>query len=78
MKTAVSIPDDLFAQAEALASETKSSRSQLYACALREYVRRHAPERVTEEMDRVLREIDDPTDRFASRAGRRALSAVEW
>jgi metal-responsive CopG/Arc/MetJ family transcriptional regulator len=36
MKTAVSIPDDLFEQAEELARRSKKSRSQLFADALRE------------------------------------------
>jgi metal-responsive CopG/Arc/MetJ family transcriptional regulator len=48
MKTAVSIPDEVFAEAERLASELQTSRSQLYSRALQEFVARHAPERLTE------------------------------
>lgn len=44
MKTAVSIPNDLFAAGEALAARLGSSRSALYAAALREFVARHEPE----------------------------------
>jgi metal-responsive CopG/Arc/MetJ family transcriptional regulator len=36
MKTAVSIPDDVFEGAERLARRTKKSRSQLFSDALRE------------------------------------------
>ena len=43
MKTAVSIPDDVFEEAERLATELKTSRSQLYSRALQEFVARHAP-----------------------------------
>ena len=37
MKTAVSIPDDVFEQADRLAGELRVSRSELYATALRSY-----------------------------------------
>ena len=44
MKTAISIPDDVFERAERLARHTKKSRSQLFSEAVREYVARHAPD----------------------------------
>lgn len=78
MKTAVSIPDDIFEQAEALARGAKRSRSDVYARALREYVARHAPDRVTAAMDRVLDEVDQPRDKFTTRAARRTLERGEW
>jgi metal-responsive CopG/Arc/MetJ family transcriptional regulator len=78
MKTAVSIPDEVFDQAEALAHRAKRSRSELYARALSEYVARHAPDRVTEAMNRVLDEVDEPRDKFTSRAARRTLERAEW
>jgi predicted transcriptional regulator len=79
MKTAVSIPDDIFERAEHLARRAKRSRSELYARALNEYVARHTPDRVTEAMDRVLAEISEPTDDgFSSRAARRTLERSEW
>lgn len=42
MKIAVSLPDDLFEQADALAAEQGVSRSHVYAQALREYLENHA------------------------------------
>ena len=78
MKTAVSIPDEVFQQAEALAHRAKRSRSDVYARALSEYVARHAPDRVTEGMNRALDQIDEAQDRFTSRAARRALERAEW
>jgi len=53
MKAAVSIPDQVFAEAERLARRLKKSRSELYSHALREYVARHCPEYVTENLDRI-------------------------
>ena len=78
MKTAVSIPDPVFEKAERLAQRAKKSRSQLYSEALKEYVARHAPEEVTEAMDRVLAKIEDAKDPFVSAASRRVLERSEW
>jgi metal-responsive CopG/Arc/MetJ family transcriptional regulator len=43
MKTAVSIPDEVFESAERLARRMKKSRSRLFSDAVREYVARHTP-----------------------------------
>jgi metal-responsive CopG/Arc/MetJ family transcriptional regulator len=78
MKTAISIPDDVFERAEQLARRTKKSRSRLYSDAVKEYVARHAREDVTEAMDRVCSELGGSTDRFVSSAARRILERSEW
>jgi metal-responsive CopG/Arc/MetJ family transcriptional regulator len=78
MKTAVSIPDDVFQEAERLARRTKKSRSQLFSDAVREYVARHAPDEVTEAMDRVCADLGRPTDKFVSSAANRILERTEW
>ncbi len=78
MKTAISIPDEIFERAERLARRRKESRSQLFSDAVREYIARHAPEEVTEAMDRVCAEVGHPTDRFVSSAARRILKQSEW
>ena len=78
MKTAVSIPDDVFTGAERLAKRTKKSRSQLFSDAVREYLARHAAEEVTETMNRVCAGLERSTDEFTSAAGRRILAGSEW
>ena len=78
MKTAVSIPDEVFAEAERLARRMKRSRSDVYRQALAEYVARHAPDRVTEVLDRVMAEINEPPDQFARGATRRILRRSRW
>jgi len=78
MKTAVSIPDEVFHGAERLAKRSKKSRSQLFSDALREYVARHAADEVTEAMDRVCLAVGQPADRFAAAAARRILGRSEW
>jgi predicted transcriptional regulator len=78
MKTAVSIPDEVFARAERFAKQARRSRSEVYSAALREYVARHAPEDVTDAMNRVCAEIDTTPDPLVAAAGRRALERSEW
>ena len=78
MKTAISLPDDVFEEAERLVRQTKRSRSELYTLALTEYLARHAPDRITEAMDRVLSEVGEEVDELVVEASRRILSRVEW
>ncbi|HVP56222.1 MAG TPA: ribbon-helix-helix protein, CopG family [Candidatus Eisenbacteria bacterium] len=79
MKTAVSIPDEVFQQAEQLAKRTKRSRSRIFSDALREYVARHSPDEVTEAINRACAQLKtQDEDRFAILAGRRTLERSEW
>ena len=78
MKTAVSLPDDVFRAAERQARRARKSRSQLYAEALSEYLSRHAPDEVTEAMNQVLDQVTEPTDPFVTAAARRILERSEW
>lgn len=78
MKTAISIPDDVFSEAEKLARELKQSRSQLYSRAVREYVARHSPDSVTAALDAVCAEESVADAEFIARASRRALERSEW
>ena len=79
MKIAVSIPDDVFAEAESLAQRLKTSRSELYSRALTEFVGHHAPERVTEQMNQVLSDIGEvKPDAFSAEAVRRVFKRTEW
>ena len=80
MKTAVSVPDALFARVERLAQRSRRSRSEVYSAALQEYVARHAPDEVTEALDRVMEEVGDPDTEqaFVGRSARRVLETNEW
>jgi len=78
MKTAVSIPDEVFEGAERLARRTKKSRSRLFSDALKEYLARHTPDEVTEAMNRACSEIGAGKDPFVSTAARRVLERSEW
>jgi antitoxin MazE6 len=79
MKTAVSLPDDVYHGAERYAKRARKSRSQLYAEALAEYLARHAPDEVTEDMNAVIEQIHGSrSDSFVERAARQVLEDTEW
>lgn len=77
MKTAISIPDDVFEDAERLARRLGHSRSQLYSRALREFVARYEPDHVTAALD-VIVANEPKDDAFTARAGRRVLERTPW
>lgn len=78
MKTAVSVPDDVFEGAERLAKRERRSRSDVYSAALREYVAKHAPDEIAEALDRVLLEVGDGVDPFVDAAARHTLTHSDW
>ncbi len=79
MKTAISIPDDLFEEAEELAERLHKSRSQLFSEAVAEFIARHCPESITEAMDAVCREVEtEGSDPFVATAAQRTLERTEW
>ena len=78
MKTAISIPDDVFTQADALARELKQSRSQLYARAVREYVARHSADNVTAALNAMCDDVAAEDSAFIGEAARQAGERIEW
>lgn len=79
MKTAVSVPDDLFERVDRLAKRSRRSRSEVYSAALREYVARHAPDEVTAGLDAVIADVGQPgAGHFTSQAARDAFESSEW
>lgn len=53
MKTAVSLPDPLFAEAEQVAKRLRISQSKLYATALAPFLKRPSSHDVTERLNEV-------------------------
>jgi metal-responsive CopG/Arc/MetJ family transcriptional regulator len=78
MKTAISVPDPVFASADALARRLGISRSQLYATALAEYVAKFQATKVTERLDAVYAKEGSRIEPRLARAQRRALQRAEW
>jgi metal-responsive CopG/Arc/MetJ family transcriptional regulator len=56
MKTAISLPDQLYEEAERTAQSLGIPRSQLFAKALEEFIAFHKRENITERLNRVYSE----------------------
>jgi len=78
MKTAVSIPDELFQRADELAARLGKSRSQVYREALAEYLLRRDPQAITAALDELAGELAERPDPWLVQASRRALERSEW
>jgi predicted transcriptional regulator len=78
MKTAISVPDEVFDEAEHLAKHLKISRSELYSKALAEFVSRHSPDAVTDSFNRACAAVEGEPDPMFQRAARKVLQSSEW
>lgn len=78
MKTAISLPDDLFAEAESLAGRLGLTRSGLYAAAIEEFIGRHRAKRVSERLDAVYAAEPSQLDPGVARAQRSVLKKSDW
>ena len=78
MKTAISIPDDVFQAADDVAQQLRMSRSELYANAVAEYVAKHRAADVTARLDEVYgREPSGLAPRLR-RAQARSVGKSDW
>ena len=73
MKTAVSLPDDIFRLADAAARRLRVSRSQLYATAISEFLNRQQGNAVTERLNEVYSRRPATVDRAFDRAQLRSV-----
>jgi metal-responsive CopG/Arc/MetJ family transcriptional regulator len=78
MKTAISLPEKVFREAERFARRVRKTRSRLYAEAIAEYLARHAPDDITESMNRVCDRVGVAKDTFHSKAARKILAREAW
>ncbi len=78
MKTAVSIPDELFESAEGLARRLGMTRSELYAKALRDYLREHRGEGITERLDEVYGAEESGLDPIVAELQERSVPKEDW
>ena len=78
MKTAISLPDEVFERAELAAKRLNVSRSELYSRALSEYLARHTDSEVTAAINAAISEAGQPDDRVISAHGARRVLESEW
>jgi citrate lyase beta subunit len=78
MKTAISIPDEVFVAAEDLAARLGVSRSQLYANAVDNYVRAMRSHGVTAQLDKVYGSQTSFIDPAVSTAQVSTIATEDW
>jgi len=78
MKTAVSMPDELFRQAEAAARRLRVSRSELYAKAIAAFLEQQEGNAITERLNRVYSRRPAKVDAAFMRAQLKSLEKDAW
>jgi metal-responsive CopG/Arc/MetJ family transcriptional regulator len=78
MKTAISLPEKIFREAERFARRVRKTRSKLYTEAIADYLARHAPNEITDSMNQVCDRMGDQDAGFQSQAARQVLSREAW
>lgn len=78
VKTAISLPDDLFRSAEAAARNLRISRSELYATALAEFLSRRDANAITERLNEVYSHEVAKVDPAFARAQLMSLDKDSW
>lgn len=81
VKTAVSIQENLFERIEELARELKISRSQLFARAIEDFIRREENRRIAKEINEAYQGESDSAedDRLINvRSSHRRMVEGEW
>ena len=74
MKTAISLPDDIYEQATRQAAELGISRSEFFARAARNYLDQLASQSLTQQIDEALQAGDDDSNAAAAAAGHSYLA----
>ena len=78
MKTAISIPDDLYEAAEAAARRLGLSRSRFFAQAVAAYLQRESARDITKRLDEVHADAAIGVDPALARWQRASLPQEDW
>lgn len=78
MKTAISIPDDVFSRAEEYAHRHNMTRSALFTAAVDEYINHHREEDVTRKLNEVYASEDSSLDSVFACLQTLSLPMEEW
>ena len=78
MKITVSVPDELFAQAEAEARRQGITRSAMYQTALRKYLKELDDAETAESCNRIAAKFDTKMDSVLAEMQRTSLTTEDW
>lgn len=78
LKTAVSIPEEIFRRAEETARRLGMNRSQLVSAALADFLARHGEDRITEKLNEVYGSEESGADPVLATMQFSALAREDW
>ena len=78
MKTAISIPDEVFDAAEELSKRLKVSRSKLYSTAISVYVHKHRNKAITDALNKIYAKERSSIDPIVGIMQRTSLPKEKW
>jgi len=78
MKTAISIPNDVFEAADAAARRSGMSRSQFFVEAVRLFLRNHGDRGVTERLNEVYGDSDSGVDPVLFQMQLATIAREKW
>jgi metal-responsive CopG/Arc/MetJ family transcriptional regulator len=78
MKTAISLPDPVFKQAEALAQQLGLSRSELYTKALQSYLKRYNRDQILLKLNQVYSRESSELDPVMAKMQFMSLPREDW
>ena len=78
MKTAISLPDSVFEEAEALAERLGLSRSELYAKALQAYLQKYNRNQILNKLNQVYSQESSELDPALARMQFMSLPREDW
>lgn len=78
MKTAISLPDELFVIADDFAKSMGMSRSELYAAAIRAYITNNTKADLVTRINAACEKIDTALPRDMASVSRKKLLETEW
>jgi metal-responsive CopG/Arc/MetJ family transcriptional regulator len=78
MKIAISLPDSVFDEAEALAKQLGVSRSELYTNALKAYLRKYNRNQILAKLNQVYSEESSELDPVLAKMQFMSLPREDW
>ena len=78
MKTAISIPDQVFSRADKFARRRKMTRSALFSIAVDEYIQHHRQDNVTQKLNEVYAKEDSSLDPVLDKVQALSLPKENW
>ncbi|MBD2297253.1 ribbon-helix-helix domain-containing protein [Nostoc sp. FACHB-190] len=78
MKTAISLPDSVFEEAEALATQLGISRSELYTKALQAYLQKYNRNQILSKLNQVYSQESSELDPLLAKMQYLSLPHEDW